>query len=590
MSAWKDRVGAGTLTGRDEGREVLVAGWVQRIRDHGGLLFLDLRDRSGIIQVTVDPSMDVFRSVGEIKPESTISVRGAVVRRRPDAVNEKLATGEVEIRPSAVTLLAPSLPPPIRPTDSGEVDDVVRLRYRYLDLRRPDLQRNLALRGRLLSAVRRSLEGQGFLEIETPFLTRSTPEGARDFLVPSRLSPGTFYALPQSPQLFKQLLMVAGMERYFQIVRCFRDEDLRADRQPEFTQIDIEMSFADRDEVLEVAERMVRESFGEAAGWEVPLPIPRMTYDEAMATYGTDHPDLRISLRVQDLTDWATRAPVPFLAEAALGGKAVKGLMVPDGARLSRRDVETLAEILVPHGLRLAWAAFSDGEIRGSMAKALDGGEKERLGARDGDLLLVSSGERRQVEGGMGALRLAVAKRLNLIDQTRHAFTWIVDFPLFDWSEEEGHPVPMHHPFTSPRDEDLEKLEADPLGVRSKQYDLVLDGHEIAGGSIRIHRPDIQGRVFKILGLPEEESQEKFRFLLEAFQYGPPPHGGVAFGFDRVVMCLAGTENIRDVIAFPKTARGADPLTGAPAAVDPSQLDELGIRLGERRRDPAAHK
>lgn len=582
MSSWAGRRGAGTLGEADVGQEVLLGGWVHRVRNHGGLVFLDLRDRSGIVQVTLSPDSPLFGMASDLKPESTVRLEGTVVSRLPEAVNEKIPTGRIEVRPTQVRLLAQAAPPPIRPTDEGEIDEGVRLRYRYLDLRRPRLRRNIELRSRLLASVRSSLSEMGFLEIETPFLTRSTPEGARDFLVPSRLERGSFYALPQSPQLFKQLLMVAGMERYFQVVRCFRDEDLRADRQPEFTQIDVEMSFVDEADVMAMAEKMVTRAATDVAGWEAGAPFMRLTYDEAMARYGSDHPDLRFGLEIADVTNAPVVGRVPFFAEASGRGERVKAIVVPRASHLSRKDVEALGAPLERFGMRLAWAGCEGGAWKGSIAKFFVASDAADLGAAEGDLLLFASGKGVRAAQAMGALRLHVAQVLDRIPKDVHRFVWITDFPLFEWSEDEGRVVSVHHPFTSPRDEDVGKIAESPLDVRAKAYDMVLDGSEVGGGSIRIHDSGLQGKIFATLGLGDEEARSKFGFLLEAFTYGPPPHGGIAFGFDRLAMLLAGEESIREVIAFPKTASGHDPLTGAPAPVGDAQLSELGLRLAPK--------
>jgi aspartyl-tRNA synthetase len=578
---WIGELGEGWV-----GRRVEIAGWVHRVRNHGGLLFFDLRDRSGLVQVVVRPEHPDFPDLQALRPEWVVALTGRVVARRPEFVNPRLTTGAVEIEPESVRVLNEAEPPPIRGADEGEMDELLRLRYRYLDLRRPAMRENIVARHRLAQAVRTFLNDEGFLEIETPMLTRSTPEGARDFLVPSRLARGNFYALPQSPQLFKQLFMVAGLERYYQIVRCFRDEDLRADRQPEFTQIDIEMSFVDREDVLDVAERMTAFAYRAAGGWEVATPFPRLTYEEAMARYGSDKPDLRYELPIHDLTDWAGASGPDFLKAAVARGEQVAGIVTPSQS-LSRKEIEGLVDG-IPGALRLLWAVREGEGFRGGLASALRGEAGEALAARlpvaDGGLVALSHGPREALLPFLGHLRQRLAERLDLIPAGRHAFVWVTDFPLFEWSDEEGRLVAVHHPFTAPHDEDVPLLQTAPERVRAKAYDLVLDGYELGGGSIRIHRREVQEAVFEVLGLARAEAEQKFGFLLEAFRYGAPPHGGIAFGFDRMAMLLVGARNLREVIAFPKTASGADPLTGAPAPAEPRQLAELGIAVVSERR------
>jgi len=576
------RVGAGTLHAADVDRPVRVSGWVHRVRDHGGVLFFDLRDRSGIVQVVVSPQDASYAVAQTLHPEWVVAVEGTVRRRQSGAVNPKLPTGEIEIAEPAVEVLAEAEVPPLLPSATEVPDEAVRLRYRVLDLRRQEMQDNLALRHRLLQVTRRYLDASDFYELETPMLTRSTPEGARDFLVPSRLQPGAFYALPQSPQLFKQLLMVAGFERYFQIVRCFRDEDLRADRQPEFTQIDIEMSFVAQEDVLRLAEGLMQAIAG-AAGWQVELPLPRLTYEDAMRRFGSDKPDLRIPCEIEDLAGHLGAFTVPFLRAAVEAGGVLRGLRAPGAAQLSRKQWDDLGREIERFGFKsVPYLALADGELRGSLAKGVDAARwpalQSLLGLEDGDALVLLAGPEEAVSLALGQLRLILADRFGW-RSPEHRLLWVTDFPLMEWSEEESRAVSRHHPFTHPSPQDLDRLEAEPLAVHAEAYDLVLDGVEIAGGSIRIHERELQERIFRLLGLGEDEAQGKFGFLLDAFRFGAPPHGGVAFGFDRLCMLLAGASSIRDVIAFPKTAKGTDLLTGAPAGVAPAQLEELHLGL-----------
>jgi aspartyl-tRNA synthetase len=570
----------GQLTAERAGTQARVAGWVHRRRDHGGLIFVDLRDRSGILQLVFHPETApvAHQAAHALRSEDVLSSLGTVVRREPQNVNPNIATGEIELSVDALEILDDAETPPFPLDEEVPVEEPLRLKHRSLDLRRAPMLDALTTRHRAVATIREVLDGLDFLEVETPFLTRSTPEGARDFLVPARTQPGSFYALPQSPQLFKQLLMVGGLERYYQVVRCFRDEDARADRLPEFTQLDIEMSFVDEDDVIETSEAVMGAVF-EREGFGVPPPPwPRMTFAEAVGRFGSDRPDTRFSLELRDLGAVVAQSEFQVFAGAVKSGGVVRGINA--GPReLSRADLDALTELAKQHGAKgLVWAFVESRGWRSPVAKFLSeqeiAGIGERLGASEGDLLLIVADEMTTAGQVLGALRLELARRFDLIPKGRHDILWVVEFPMFMWQPEEQRWEAEHHPFTAPSG-DLD----DPSRLLSRSYDLVLDGNEIGGGSIRNHRRDIQQRVFDLIGMNPEEAQARFGFLLDALRYGAPPHGGIAFGIDRIIALLTGRDNIREVIAFPKATSGGDPLTGAPAAVEPAQLRELGLRL-----------
>ena len=578
LHRWPRTVYCGLLRPEHHGQEITLLGWVQRLRDMGSLLFVDLRDREGIVQVVFSPAKPgLLEAAKKLRPEYVVCVRGRVRKREVGAVNKEMATGEVEVEATDLELLNVSKVPPFQVADPVQASEELRMKHRYIDLRRPSKQRVLRLRHEAAQRGRNFLSRQGFLEIETPFLTKSTPEGARDYLVPSRIYKGRFYALPQSPQILKQTLMIAGCDRYFQIVRCFRDEDLRADRQPEFTQIDIEMSFADREDIYFLVDGLMASIF-ELGGATVPTPFPRLTYEESMDRYGTDKPDLRIGAEITDLSAAAAGLEAEIIRRVLAEGGVLKGLRVPGRAGLSRSQLEKTGRRAQELGAKgIIWLKKQDG-FRSSLklTESEAGLLWEKMRAEEGDVVLLVADKREVALFVLGVLRqelLAGTAGSGL------AFTWITDFPLFEWSKEEKKIVSVHHPFTSPLDDDLHLLDTDPLRVRAKAYDIVLNGYEIGGGSIRIHDFALQRRIFGLLGLSEKETEEKFGFFLEALGYGTPPHGGIALGFDRIVMLLAGEESIREVIPFPKTTSALCLLTGSPSEVGEKQLGELGIRL-----------
>ncbi len=582
--SFENRKPSGLLNESNLTQKVLVSGWVNRRRDHGGLIFIDLRDRSGLLQIVFDENFTDFKTVEKLRNEFVIEVEGTIRKRAPEAVNPKLPTGMIELVGEKLTILNSSKTPVFDINDSTNVDENVRLKYRYLDLRGKEMQENLILRHKVTIAMRKFLDNKGFLEIETPMLGKSTPEGARDYLVPSRVHPGQFFALPQSPQIYKQLLMVAGMEKYFQITRCFRDEDLRADRQPEFTQLDMEMSFVERDEVIRLIDSMVGYIFKETLNVDLPSSFPHITYKEAMDKYGSDRPDLRFDLPLINIGDIVKDTNFKVFRSILDKGGMIKGINGKNcGNVLSRREIDGLTNFVAQFGAKgLAWIAIKEDGISSTIAKFLSEDELnniiKEMDGQVGDLLMFVADSKEVTNSALGALRIELAKRLDLIDENELNFVWVVDFPLFEYDAEEKRYVAIHHMFTAPRVDDLDKLATNPLEVRAQAYDLVLNGTELGGGSIRIHDPIMQKSIFDLIGFSDEEAEEQFGFLLEAFSYGAPPHGGIAFGLDRIIMLMKKCSSIRDVIAFPKTQSAADLMMGAPSYVTEKQMKELFIK------------
>lgn len=578
----------GVLREENIGNEFTVMGWVQRKRNLGGLIFIDLRDRTGIIQAVFGEKInnEAFEKADTVKSEYCIAIRGTLVKR--ESVNREIPTGMVELEGEYIKIFSKSETPPIYIKEDLDAAESIRLKYRYLDLRRPDMQKIFKIRHRTAKVIRDFMDEEGFLEIETPVLTKSTPEGARDYLVPSRNYPGKFYALPQSPQLFKQLLMVSGYDRYFQIAKCFRDEDLRANRQPEFTQVDMELSFVEEEDIIELNERLIKKIFKEIAGVDVKLPIERMNYETAMNRYGSDKPDLRFGMEINDITDEVRNMDFRVFKSAIESGGSVRAIKVENCASMGRKQIDKLVEFVKDYGLKgLVWIANRKDEVKSSISKFLN---KEiidsifsRMNVNTGDLVLVAADRNSTVLQGLGALRVHMAKQTGILEgNNEFRFVWITEFPLLSYNEDEKRYEAEHHPFTMPMDEDIKYLDTDPGRVRAKAYDIVLNGEEMGGGSIRIHDTELQQKMFEVLGFTDKSAWERFGFLLQAFKYGPPPHGGLAYGFDRMVMFLAGTDNIKDVIAFPKNQNAFCPLTEAPNIVDEIQLKDLGVRIDEK--------
>lgn len=587
------RILAGTLREENADQTVLLKGWVQRRRDLGGLIFVDLRDKTGVVQVVFNPaySSEALETADTVRNEYVVEVTGHVVKRDPSTINPLLETGNIEVIATGVTIINKAKTPPFMIENETDVAEELRLKYRYLDLRRSSLQETFKLRHQTTQAIRNFLNDDGFLEMETPILTKSTPEGARDYLVPSRVHPGEFYALPQSPQLFKQLIMMGGFEKYYQIARCFRDEDLRADRQPEFTQVDIETSFMSSDGIMDMTERMMEKVMKEVKGQAIQLPLPRITYYDAMNRYGSDKPDTRFAMELINVSDIVQDSSFKvFHSAVEHGGKVCLLNVVGQAEQYSRKDIDQLTEDVKVYGAKgLAWLKVEADDIKGPIAKFLSDEEKhaisERADAAPGDLLLFVADKSAVVYDSLGALRLKLGKQLNLIDESKFNFLWVTDWPLLEYDEEAGRYSAAHHPFTMPVEEDMDKLDIDPGSVRAVAYDLVLNGYELGGGSLRNYTREQQDKMFKVLGFTKEAANEQFGFLLEALEYGAPPHGGIALGLDRIIMLLAGRTNLRDTILFPKTASASDLLTDAPGDVSHAQLDELAIKLQEKKKE-----
>ena len=591
MAGMHRSCGCGRVTEKDCGKELTLAGWVNTRRDHGGLIFIDLRDRSGIVQVVMSPQYgdDAFHKAEDVRSEYVLAIRGIVRERSPETVNPKMQTGKIEVVVSEMRVLNKAKTPPFYVEDGIDVDETVRLKHRYIDLRRPEMQRNLIMRHKIVHEMRQFLDAHDFLEVETPILTKSTPEGARDYLVPSRVNPGKFYALPQSPQLFKQLLMVSGLEKYFQIARCFRDEDLRADRQPEFTQLDIELSFEDQDFILDLMEHMMQRIFKNVLNVDIQIPFKRITWDDAMNLYGSDKPDLRFDMHFYDISDLLRDTGFKVFRNVLDNGGIVKAITVKGDAAIPRRELDGLVDYVGNYGAKgLAWIGLNkDGSLKCQITKFLGEDKIREIGkfceAENGDLILIIADKPKVVAQALGELRLEMARRMNLIDENEFCFRWVTDFPMFEYSEEDKRWVAEHHPFTAPRDEDVQYLLTDPSKVYAKAYDMVLNGVEAGGGSLRIYQEELQEKVFKAIGITHEEAQEKFGFLLDAFRYGAPPHAGIALGLDRLVMLMLRLGSIRDVIAFPKTQSAIDQMTQAPSEVVDMQLKELHIRVDVKK-------
>lgn len=591
MAGMHRSCGCGRVTEKDCGKELTLAGWVNTRRDHGGLIFIDLRDRSGIVQVVMSPQYgeDAFHKAEDVRSEYVLAIRGIVRERSPETVNPKMQTGKIEVVVSEMRVLNKAKTPPFYVEDGIDVDETVRLKHRYIDLRRPEMQRNLIMRHKIVHEMRQFLDAHDFLEVETPILTKSTPEGARDYLVPSRVNPGKFYALPQSPQLFKQLLMVSGLERYFQIARCFRDEDLRADRQPEFTQLDIELSFEDQDFILDLMEHMMQRIFKNVLNVDIQIPFKRITWDDAMNLYGSDKPDLRFDMHFYDISDLLRDTGFKVFRNVLDNGGIVKAITVKGDAAIPCRELDGLVDYVGNYGAKgLAWIGLNkDGSLKCQITKFLGEDKIREIGkfceAENGDLILIIADKPKVVAQALGELRLEMARRMNLIDENEFCFRWVTDFPMFEYSEEDKRWVAEHHPFTAPRDEDVQYLLTDPSKVYAKAYDMVLNGVEAGGGSLRIYQEELQEKVFKAIGITHEEAQEKFGFLLDAFRYGAPPHAGIALGLDRLVMLMLRLGSIRDVIAFPKTQSAIDQMTQAPSEVVDMQLKDLHIRVDVKK-------